>query len=373
MNRLVMHHLYARSAFDLSNNRNHGAPMDVTVGGGGDEPSFGFAMGDSQVRVEPSPTLSDLGAVRAVVTFKLDTGGPLTRRYNLMEGHLSFALFVNPDGSLQGTILDSTGTWSGAKSPPGAVVSGQWYNAELQHDGINQARVILDGALVAEAFDVPGPVRTVGPHGVAIGHWPEASGVYTFAGAIRETWLYKYDPHKDANGLLNPCCTDRKGLAEAVEKLREQGETADSLAAKGREVLAFGYELVAAVRGSDAATTKQQEALSQQAWAAYMLGDQAAYSTALGQLAALAQHRLTHAQQQALHDRQDQLMASLPLPRDDLLALVKTVCWDQPSVDPELVAKVATEGGSGGNGRGRKRSSGNGAPARRTTRGRKNG
>lgn len=85
MNRLVLHHLYAHSAFDLSNNRNHGIPLDVSIAPAPNVPSFAFDSGDSQIRVEPSPTLADLGSVRAVITFNLDPGGPLARRYNLMS------------------------------------------------------------------------------------------------------------------------------------------------------------------------------------------------------------------------------------------------------------------------------------------------
>jgi hypothetical protein len=259
---------------------------------------------------------------------------------------MSFALFVNPDGSLQGTILDAASTWTGPVSAPAVVTPGRWYTAELQHDGINQLQLILDGAVVAAGFDVRGPVRSVGPHGVAIGHWPESSQVYTFAGWLREAWLYKYDPHKDANGLLDPCCTDRKGLATAVDKLRAEGHTADSVAAKAQELLAFGYNMVAAVRGGDETVTKQQEALSQQAWATFLRGDQNGYSTALGQLARLADERLTHAQQQAFAQERSALLDSLPLPEDELLGLIKTMCWDKTSIDPQRLAEVATKGRS---------------------------
>ena len=366
MNRLVMHHLYAHTAFDLSNNRNHGIPMDVSVAAGPNVPSFEFGSSGSEVKVEPSPTLTDLGSVRAVITFNLNPGGPLSRRYNLMEGHLSFALFVNPDGSLQGTILDANANWTGATSAPNLVRQGRWYTAELQHDGINQLQLTLDGGVVGSAFDVRGPVRTVGPHGVAIGHWPESPGVYTFAGWLREAWLYKYDPYKDANGLLDPCCTDRQGLAETVDKLRAGGHTADSVAAKARELLSFGYDLVAAVRGGDEAVTKQQEALSQQAWATFLRGDRSGYTTALGQLAGLASQRLTHAQQQAFDEKRAELLASLPLPKDELLGLVKTMCWDKTAIDPQQLAEVATKGHQHGAADGRKKTTDSASARRRS-------
>ena len=62
-------------------------------------------------------SLEDLIAVRAIVSFYLNPPGGLSRRYNLIEGHLCFALFVNPDGSLQGTIVDAEGELGGGAEP----------------------------------------------------------------------------------------------------------------------------------------------------------------------------------------------------------------------------------------------------------------
>jgi hypothetical protein len=52
-------------------------------------------------------SLQNLGAIPAAVQFNLQPGGTL-HRFNLAEGFESFALFVNPDYSIQGTILDAT-------------------------------------------------------------------------------------------------------------------------------------------------------------------------------------------------------------------------------------------------------------------------
>jgi hypothetical protein len=105
MNKLVLHHTYADGlAFDASLNRNHGLPIAVTAGAGPFANSFHFTSGDSRISVEPSPSLENLFAIRAVVRCYL-TPTDTSHRFNLMEGHLSFALFVNPDGSLQATIL----------------------------------------------------------------------------------------------------------------------------------------------------------------------------------------------------------------------------------------------------------------------------
>ena len=201
MNRLVVHHIYADGmAFDLSGYRNHGVPFAVAAAPASYAPGFTYASGESRVIVEPSHSLQDLIAIRAIVSFYLNPAGGLSRRYNLIEGHLCFALFVNPDGSLQGTIVDAEGNWAGAQSPPNAVSSGVWHQAEIRHDGVNQCSIFLDGTPVGTSYAADGPVGSVGPHGIAIGHWPEVSGQYTFDGYIRETWVYKYDPALAARG-----------------------------------------------------------------------------------------------------------------------------------------------------------------------------
>lgn len=349
MNRLVLHHFYTRSAFDLSDNRNHGVPVDVALAGPPDAPAFVFADGNSDVRVPPSPTLQDLWSVRATVTFSLEPpAGQITRRYNLMEGHLSFALFVTGDGALMGTILDQTGAWTGATSIPDLVSTSAWHTAELQHDGINALRIFLDGAQVGAAFDAPGPVRSVGPHGVAIGHWPEQPGTYTFVGAIREAKLWKYDPHKDANGLLDACCDDQGAIDAAVARLRRKGETAESVEATARDILGFAVQLSAQVRGGDQATTEQHQALSNAATTAFIRGDQASYTAAAAQLAQLSIERLTPAQMAALQSREEELVKGLPLPLDELTKLVGALCWDRVGLDPPtLAAAIEQLGGVG--------------------------
>jgi hypothetical protein len=248
---------------------------------------------------------------------------------------------VQPDGSLTATIFDRNGNWTGATTAPHLVSVNTWHTAEIQHDGINTVEIFLDGALVGSAYDALGPVASVGPHGIAIGHWPEVSGQYTFSGFIREVKLYKYDPYKDANGLLDHCCVDRKALDDAAVQLRRRGATADSLEAKGREILQFGYDMLAQVRGNDQAVTLKQRQISAQALSAFEKRDQTSYTTSLAQLATLAQSCLSASQMASLHERQDDLIKSLPLPFEQLSALVGSVCWDKVGVDPAtLVAAM---------------------------------
>jgi hypothetical protein len=325
-------------AFDKSNNRNHGFPYSVTQAGGTFAPGFEFRAPDSRVLVRASDTLQDLIAVRAVVTFFLDPPGGLVRRYNLIEGQLSFALFVQPDGSLMGTILDSAGQWNGAQSAPKLVAPGRWHQAELRHNGINECLVFLDGVQVGSSYSAAGPVRSVGPSGVAVGHWPELPGVYTIEGYIRSIEVYKYDHVQAAKGLLDPCCIRRESLDEFADRLRTKGYTAEAARQQAMEILNFGLQLARTVCGSDPLVSKRQAQFADQAMAAFLRGDSASYNEALAEIAALTSSRLSGAQMNALHSRMEQLIKQLPLPVKDWQGLIGDLCWGKTKLDPSVLA-----------------------------------
>ena len=327
MNRLVMHHIYANGmAFDLSGYRNHGLPYDVFQAPAPYSPSFAYTEPDSRVVVNPSASLQDLIAVRAVVTFDLDPAGGITRRYNLIEGHLCFALYVNADGSLSGTILDSAGQW---RRPERAQPRLHWELAPSR-DPPRRGQPVPDPARRRSCRDLlerPGPVGSVGPNGIAIGHWPEPSGQYTFAGNIRESWVYKYDPAEAAKGLLDNCCCERNAaLDEAAQKLGTAGYTAEQARAQGMEILKLGLSLCATVRGSDPDRSKQQATLSAMALAAFQRGDSSAYTSALTELAEMSATTLTAAQQQQFREAEAQLVKALPMPIKDWQALIAKLC-----------------------------------------------
>jgi hypothetical protein len=345
MNCLVVHHIYADGmAADLSGYRNHGLPFAVKTSASPFAPSFTYATGDSRVTVEPSESLQDLLAVRAVVTFYLDPAGGLSRRYNLIEGHLCFALFVNPDGSLMGTILDADGNWLGAQSPRNTVSTARWHQAELRHDGINQCSVLLDGLPVATSYSATGPVRSVGPHGIAVGHWPETSGQYTFDGHIRETWVYKYDPAKAAKGLIDPCCGGyRKALDAMADDLRGKGMTREEIRAQGMALVKFGLSLSAQVRGTDEAKSQQHATLSAQALSAFRAGNSSAYTSALAQLAAMSSTALSGPQQQQIESELEALVKALPLPIKTFQNLIGEMCLGGAKVDPKSILQAVSD------------------------------
>jgi hypothetical protein len=202
--RTIVSQTYLRGvAVDTSGNSNNGIPIRVTPG----YPVFLYEQPGSRINIPPSPTLQNLGAMQAAVRFKLHpSGGP--HRFNLTEGFESFALFVNEDYSIQGTILDATSTWNGPSSPAGVVSTDAIHTAILACDGVNSVQVYLDGALVAGNYSIPGGVRAVGNLGIAVGHWPNPSDYYTFEGTIYEFILLKYDAQQDLLNLLDACCVD---------------------------------------------------------------------------------------------------------------------------------------------------------------------
>jgi hypothetical protein len=350
MNKLVVHHIYANGmAFDLSGYRNHGVPYAVSNVPAPNAPAFGYNVGDSRVIVEPSQSLQDLIAVRAVVTFNLNAPGGLSRRYNLVEGHLCFALFVNPDGSISGTIVDASGNWTGAQSAPNLVAPARWHQAEVRHDGVNQTTLLLDGAAVATSYNATGPVKSVGPHGIAIGHWPEVSGQYTFSGFIRETWVYKYDPAEAAKNLIDPCCCQyRKALDETAETMRGLGYTAEKARAQGMDFIKFGLSISAKVRGNDQTRSRKHAALSALALAAFRDGDSGAYTAALTQLAEMSVATLPQAEWYQIRAQEEQLLKELPLPIKQWQALIQKMCWGRAKLDPKAVLDGVKQAQSSG-------------------------
>jgi hypothetical protein len=152
MNKLVIHHIYDNSAFDLSGNKNHGFRIAVTHGEAPQYTSWYWQNPLSEVHINRSVTLQKLWSIHVVVSFNLFIDGSISRRYNLMEGQLCFALFVERNGSLMGTILDRNGNWVGAQSVPNLVSTRQWHTAELLYDGINTVEICLDGVKVAAVY-----------------------------------------------------------------------------------------------------------------------------------------------------------------------------------------------------------------------------
>lgn len=147
MNRLVVHHIYANgAACAFSGCRNHGLPFDATDTPAPDAPGFTYASEETRAsrRITACRICWLCGPSSRSTSIP---GGGLTRSCYLVEGRASFGLAVDPDGSLQGMILDAAGNWTGAQSPARVVTTGAWHAAsffqgEHHHEHNCRARAI---------------------------------------------------------------------------------------------------------------------------------------------------------------------------------------------------------------------------------------
>jgi hypothetical protein len=258
-------------------------------------PGFAFGQPGSRINIAPSPSLSDLESIQASVAFTLAPSGA-AHRYNLVEGYLSFALFVNPDLSIAGTILDAQGNWTGASSAPGIVTPGKTHQATLQCDGISMVRLALDGNIVATNYSVAGAVRSVGALGLTIGHWPDPPDVYTFQGTIFELLLQAYDPQNDRIRGIDPCCFDRKAIAQWFARMAKKGITADHLSQAMDGLAATAKAAAIAMRNGQEAPTLTQQGLAGAVSYALSRRDFTALEVALNQWQQFANTQLTDAQ-----------------------------------------------------------------------------
>jgi len=335
--RLVLWHNYYRgAAVDLSENRNHGQLENVHLGTGAFATDLQFSGGTSAVVVAPSSTLTNLRTLRAQVQFHWDPSAPNNRRHNLIEGHVSFALFVNPDGSLQGTVRSQVAGWIGAQSAPGTVSTGHWHLAELVHDGISSCTLYLDGHVVAQDFSSPGPVQSVGSHGIAIGHWPEPDGRYTLEGYIRLVRVWVDDPAKDAGQLVDDCCIDRAAIAELppiesgpIILLAPGPAPADEPAVTAanamddqqlgdmvRSMLDIGRQAASHMAQGTSDDRDHAYGLSQQLLTNYATGDQAGMQHVMGQAADLLRDRAPSSLPAQLFAQLGDVMAPVPMAAD---------------------------------------------------------
>jgi hypothetical protein len=253
----VVKQTYTRNiAVDTSGYFNQGIPINVTAS----YPGFVFAAPGSRININPSSSLASLGCINLEVTFKLSPLGT-AHRYNLAEGFESFALFVEPDLSLWGTIFDANSNWTGAASPAGQISAGETHVAALQADGINMVRVLLDGQVVGTNYAVHGAVRGVGSMGLAVGHWPNPANQYAFEGTIFAILLQKYLPQSDL-ALLDSCCFDRAALADWFRAMQKKGISANKLTQASEALQAASLKATVALRGDDASRTAKHLALA---------------------------------------------------------------------------------------------------------------
>lgn len=270
MEQLVLHHTYiGGSTFDVSGKGNHGIPHAVVAGSGDTAGSFRFGDQESAITVRPSPSLRDLRSLRVRVRFRSEPW--FDQRRNLVEGYLSFALVLEGGGRLTGTVVDASGAWQGV-SVEGRVTAGQWYEAALEHNGLSTLALRVGGEVVAVRHDVPGPVRSVGDLGVAIGRWPDRAQ-YTFRGEIGELQIWRHDPVRTVQQVLDGCCGRDTALLEQALGLLAGADLRTDMRAAAREAEAAAIEFFHSVRGAGEEHAREFERLATELWDALVRRD----------------------------------------------------------------------------------------------------
>lgn len=245
MFRKILHYTFRRSdaAFDISAFHQHGRPSGVGFSKDGASPNSGAVVFNGQsgrVSVPYGEVWQELGAIKVEALVRLDELGV---RHNLVEGFLSFALFVRSDGvvtgsylapkqsggspfaasdSLVGTVLGGGGspdpfstvtatpldpeepalelTWAGVNTDPEFAPDGLkrtvapdvWTHVTFIHNGFS-LQLWLDGELAGYRDDISSGVLGVQPGGVHIGAWP-SSNKFVLKGALDEIRIWKLDP-----------------------------------------------------------------------------------------------------------------------------------------------------------------------------------
>ncbi|WP_248294249.1 LamG domain-containing protein [Actinoplanes sp. TBRC 11911] len=149
--------------------------------------AMGFDGARSRVVVLPSEALTELGGVRVTTWLWVNE---VTGRHTIAEGYLSFALFVDADRSIGGTVYNGF-DWGGVRSAPGTVPLRQWLYLAFTYDGVDTSTIHLDNVLRAHEYSPFGSVLGVEwPYGLNVGAWPDADK-RVFAGRIDELKLWR--------------------------------------------------------------------------------------------------------------------------------------------------------------------------------------
>lgn len=341
MNKLVIDHSYALGmAWDKSRFRNHGVLHKVAPGTGDFNGALSFAKGrgspGSLVVIPPSSSLQRIGAVRVRAQIYMDPQGR-PRRHNIVEGHLSFALAVQPDLSLRGSFWVPRDRWIGIQTPPGTVVPRRWTLVEYWYDGVCNAEILVNGTRVASSFDatalhsgpLSGPVSGIGPLGVFVGHWAAMQDLHTFDGYIRRVQVYKRDDIENLLKLIDPCCMpDMKYWHELINRLEKRGytpkagrNTLDQMMAQGAEVM------VSITNGNEQRTTELQQLLRQYLYAVKFRRNGVPIEPPVRRLLKWILEHATSEQLEAARNMVSALREQLPMDQRELGELAQRMCF----------------------------------------------
>lgn len=271
---------------DVSGRGTHGTATAVDFDPDGAQVESGaliFAHPGSRVRVHDRNPFFNLRAVKIEVLAKIESVGV---RQNLTEGHLSFAFFIQPDGSLSGTALGVDGNgqdaWLGANSvvdsPDGiarTVPLNTWVTLTYVHDGFATLRLFINGVLVAANYTLNLPLRHVGFRGVHIGNWPDADA-YPLRGRLDGVTIWGWDPDAAYGQFFGrPTGACWNGIFETIAPptldAHGQAELKASMTCQAQAL----FDIVRQVRGSGEEAIERIAAYSRayrQLWAAGDIG-----------------------------------------------------------------------------------------------------
>ncbi len=116
------------------------------------ERSVSFNGSDTTISVDDDPALEFSDDISAVVTFKVDTLGGTTTKWNILvsrigaAGHRVFVLYVRDNGEVWWrTFSDAIGTAHTRTTNSGTISAGTWYTLVVTHDANDDKHIYIDG------------------------------------------------------------------------------------------------------------------------------------------------------------------------------------------------------------------------------------
>ncbi len=159
----------------------------------------------------------------------------ITRRYNIVEGWMSFAFFIESDGRLVAGVYDGQ-RWVGPESGTTTVPANRWSRVAFQHDGVSHGFLTLDGNVVGRSNDMP-PVVHQPQQVIALGHWPRGDGRYTFRGRLGHVRIERRDYEDFWRDAMATAFCERRLSPRQADAVREIFHIFDSLDSKEKERL----------------------------------------------------------------------------------------------------------------------------------------
>jgi len=148
-----------------------------------------FQGGDAQLEVPVrDDSLTRFAGLRVQALVRPEI---ITRRYNIAEGWMSFAFFIESDGRLMGTIYDGQ-QWIGLDSGTNKITPNAWARVSFEYDGVSIATLKLNGSVVGSRFDMLSKLHQP-QQVITLGHWPRGDGRYTMQGDLGHIRIERRD------------------------------------------------------------------------------------------------------------------------------------------------------------------------------------